>query len=65
MKTWHAWAVAIGGPVASGLVMWKIVNDMQESTRLTVVEIRVEHVEKQMAGLVELVLELLQGSGVQ
>ncbi len=65
MTAWQAWTVAIGGPGVSGLLMWRIVNDMQEASRLAALEIRVEYLEKQTTKMLEILLGLLQASGVQ
>ena len=65
MNTWQAWVVAVGASMVSGLVMWRIVNDMQDANRLTTLEIRVEHLEEQTAKMIDIVLGLLQGAGGQ
>lgn len=65
MPTWQTWAVAVGGPIVSGLLMWGILNAQQDANRLTALEIRVEHLEGQTAKMLEIVLGLLQRAGGQ
>ena len=65
LNTWQVWAVAVGGPIVSGLLLWGVLDDMQDANRLTALEIRVEHLEEQATKTIEIVLGLLQESGGQ